>query len=420
MRAPTSGRVLWVLLALCLSWPVSGQPPQAAPIHPGKRINDQHNPRNGFIVVDEDTRLGYIKNATLWQPVELTGADLSEGPSLGANKAGLPKTLPNEKVVVCDFKLKELGGTTPKFDCDHISIYNTVEDAALKQHEIPHALKTAKVRYGRPSEQDVKPYSTIIATRIAWALGFFADIETPVQEVICRGCTHDPFHQKAPAAGKSFTFTTASIEQYPDITGIIGIDRTGKDLRYPQAKGPEPAWYWTEAQANITDPARRPQFEALELLAAFLKDGDTKAVQNRLGCIRGGFDEHTGICNAPVMVVHDFGNTLGSDGLSVHPLNFDAWSKAKIWDDPKTCKTSIRNNIGNGSGLDHPIIHQAGLKVLADSLQRLIADDDNVLAIFSASKIEHYDDHGTKHTARAWADLFKKRAQSIIDSRCEP
>jgi hypothetical protein len=120
------------------------------------------------------------------------------------------------------------------------------------------------------------------------------------------------------------------------------------------------------------------------------------------------------------MMVHDFGNTLGSDGLNVHPLNFEAWSKAKIWDDPKTCKTSIRNNIGNGSGLDHPIIHQAGLTLLADSLQRLIADDEKILAIFSASKIEQYDDHGTKHTAREWADLFKKRAQSIIDSRCDP
>jgi len=55
-----------------------------------------------------------------------------------------------------------------------------------------------------------------------------------------------------------------------------------------------------------------------------------------------------------------------------------------------------------------------------DQLRRLLADDDNVLAIFSASKIEKYDDHGTRHTAREWADLFKTRAQVIIDSRCEP
>jgi hypothetical protein len=93
---------------------------------------------------------------------------------------------------------------------------------------------------------------------------------------------------------------------------------------------------------------------------------------------------------------------------------------ADLSEGPKACKTSIRNIMGNGSGLDHPIIHQAGLKLLADSLQRLIANDEDVLAIFLASKIEQYDDHGTKHTAREWADLFKKRALSIIDSRCEP
>ena len=395
-------------------------PAQTGAINLGKLIDDKQDPRYGFIVVDEDRRLSYIKNATIWRPFDLKGADLSQGQSLGTNKAGLPKTLPNDKVVVCDFKLKELGGTTPKFNCDHIEVYNTVEDAAKKQNAIPHALKKAKVRYSDTSKNAVKPYSTVIATRVAWALGFFADIETPVQEVICNGCTKDPFHQKAPAVGKSFTFTTASLEQHEELIGIIGINQRGKDITFEKAKGPEAAWYWKEGEANITDPDRRAQFEALELLAAFLKDGDNKAVQNRLGCLPEDFDKKTGICNVPVMVVHDFGNTLGSDGLKVHPLNFESWSKAKIWDDPKTCKAAIRNNIGNGSGLDHPIIHQAGLKLLADSLQGLIADDENLLAIFSASKIEQYDDHGSRHTAREWADLFKKRAQTIIDSHCEP
>ena len=70
--------------------------------------------------------------------------------------------------------------------------------------------------------------------------------------------------------------------------------------------------------------------------------------------------------------------------------------------------------------MDHPIIRQAGLTLLADSIQRLIADGDNALAIFSVSKIEHYDDHGATHTAREWADLYTQRAQSIIDSHCDP
>ena len=143
------------------------------------------------------------------------------------------------------------------------------------------------------------------------------------------------FHQKSPAAGKSFTFTTASLEQPVELTGIVGIDENGKDISYSQATGPEAAWYWNEGH-TITDS--EAQFEALEFLAAFLKDGD--------------------------------GHT------------------------------------------------SAGLKLLTDNLQRLINDDESVVAIFSAAKIDQYDDHGTKHTAREWADLFKTRAQIIIDSRC--
>jgi hypothetical protein len=82
--------------------PAFAQPPQSGAINPGKQIVDKHNPRDGFIVVDEDTRLAYIKNATIWRPFDVTGADLSEGQSLGASKDGLPKTLLNDKVVVCD------------------------------------------------------------------------------------------------------------------------------------------------------------------------------------------------------------------------------------------------------------------------------------------------------------------------------
>src|SRR5207302_6900750 len=137
-----------VLLALVFSSPGLAQPPQTAGIKPGKRIADKKDPRDGFIVVDEDTRLLYIKNATIWRLLDLENANLSEGQSLGVTNGGLPKTLPNDKVVVCDFKLTELGGTTPKFQCDNIKLYNTVEDAAKKQHEIPQGLTKAKVRYG--------------------------------------------------------------------------------------------------------------------------------------------------------------------------------------------------------------------------------------------------------------------------------
>src|SRR5262245_16776437 len=197
VRLRTRHQCLWIAVVLFMTGSIFGQSTIPTGMRPGKLIHDEHDPRNGFIVVDARTRLAYIQAATLWRPFDVAGADVAQGQSRGVNKAGLPKTLPNDTVVVCDFTSKELGGTTPKFDCDHLTVYGTIEDAARRQNAIPHALKKAKVRYGAASG-DVKPYSTVITTRIAWALGFFADIETPVREVICNGCTSDPFHQKGP------------------------------------------------------------------------------------------------------------------------------------------------------------------------------------------------------------------------------
>ena len=113
LGVPLFRRLPWVCLALSLASSVSAQSTPASAV--------RHNPRDGFLVADEDTRRGYIRNATIWRPFDLEGVDLSQGQSLGSNKGGLPKTLPNDKVIVCDFKSHALGGTTPKFECDHIT-----------------------------------------------------------------------------------------------------------------------------------------------------------------------------------------------------------------------------------------------------------------------------------------------------------
>src|SRR5262249_2295057 len=149
---------LWIAGVLFMTGSIFGQSRVPVDVRPGKLIHDTHDPRDGFIVVDAGTRLAYIQAATLWRPFDVAGADLAQGRSRGTNKAGLPRTLPNDTVVVCDFRAKELGGTTPKFDCENLAVYGTIEDAARKQNAIPHAVTKAKVRYAE-APGDVKPYS---------------------------------------------------------------------------------------------------------------------------------------------------------------------------------------------------------------------------------------------------------------------
>src|SRR4029077_20293078 len=83
--------------------------------------------------------------------------------------------------------------------------------------------RTLKVRYN-----SIKTYVDVITTRLAWALGLGSDIETPVRQVICHGCTKDPFHQREAMAGATEAFTHVSLEDE-----LAGVGIAVKDAHYP-------------------------------------------------------------------------------------------------------------------------------------------------------------------------------------------
>ena len=166
-------------------------------------------------------------------------------------------------------------------------------------------LDKIKVRYS-----SVKVFSSVITTRLAWALGFGSDVETPVAKVICHGCSRDPFKQKGPVDEtnefpKPGDRPQVSVEQKPGGTGIYV-----EGMRFKFDEGEDtPAWKWSELD-YITDPARKAQANALKLFAAFIEHVDSKALQNELVC-RSDLDS-AGVCPDPLLYVHDFGNTLGA------------------------------------------------------------------------------------------------------------
>jgi hypothetical protein len=351
---------------------------------------------NGLAYVEPSTRANYIRRATLWQPVDLDHVDARAGRQIVDSK-GVSKILPNDSTVECRYVQTVLGGTTNKFHCDFVR----ATDSNNKPIDIK--LKKLKVRY-----DSIKTFSDVITTRLAWVLGFGSDIETPVVKVICDGCSRDPFHQKAPVQGQQ-TFTQVSIET--SLPGGEGI--YVEDTRYSKDKGRDnAAWLWEELKF-INDPERKAQGDALKLLAVFLEHGDSKAIQNSLMCLTD-FDSN-GICNDPFLYVQDFGSTLGSGGISVHPLDFKKWTTASVWEDSQRCIGDLHMNFGNGPGLSDPEISEAGRKFLADRLSDLIKHESKLRDIFDAAHIQEYKDHGKQYSADDWVRAFKTRAAQIID-----
>ena len=159
--------------------------------------------------------------------------------------------------------------------------------------------------------------------------------------------------------------------------------------------------------------ATRAQIDALKLIAVFIQQGDTKSAQQKLICRPEDYDPNTDVCRKPYMYVYDLGNTFGSDGLRVHPLNFEKWKHKSVFKDQSTCTGNLRQNIGNGrDGLTLPKISEEGRLFLADLLSQFISDRSRVVAMFEVAHMEMADH---RHSADEWADVFTLKALEIIN-----
>ena len=197
-----------------------------------------------------------------------------------------------------------------------------------------------------------------------------------------------------------------------------------KGAHYPkEGKGEtSAAWYWSELDYVNKEYGRatRAQVDALKLFAAFLEHSDSKAIQNRLLCLQLKSGEAGVVCDDPYLYVHDFGNTLGSDGMKVHPLDLKKWESSPVWKEGEGgCVAKLQMIFHNGSGLSDPRISEAGRVFLAERLRDLLKHEAMLHDIFDAAHIDEYNDHGTHYTAADWVRVFRARANQIINHRCQ-
>ena len=159
--------------------------------------------------------------------------------------------------------------------------------------------------------------------------------------------------------------------------------------------------------------------DALKLLAVFIQHTDSKPEQQRLMCAPG---EQTGKKDEPClhtfMMLSDLGLTFGHANVynraSVGSVNFEQWSRTKVWDDPKACIGNIsRSQTGT---LDHPKISEAGRKFLADLLVQLT--DAQLHDLFEVARFPERTGAGRPATVDEWVGAFKQKREEIVNTTC--
>jgi hypothetical protein len=300
--------------------------------------------------------------------------DLRVGPA--GQKAVAP-----DATLACDYLDKPLKGHSPKFIC------------ALSEGD------DVKVKYGRNNGE---VYAEVAATRLLWALGFGADQMYPVR-IECRGCPPDfrgpPQHGHPPVL-----VDPASIERR----------MPGRTIETYEDSG----WGWPEL--DLVDErlggASHAQLDALRLLASVIQHTDSKPAQQRLICLKDGPEpsEDSDVCSKPFMMLDDVGQTFGHANRlnrdAPGSVNFEEWSRAKVWTDASHCVANITKS-ATGT-LDHPVISEAGRKFLADLLVQL--SDRQLLDLFGVARFELR----SQHSAAEWADAFKRKRDEIVNRIC--
>jgi len=358
-----------------LAWPAGAQQKQACFTADERARAEQtakvyRTPDPGY-----DPVLGY--NATMGPP---RGA-----PPVDTN--GLAKPIN----CVANKDEKPGAGTTPKFHCSVPGV--TDEDGNLIRYKVKPHFKGQS-----PDKRNGEIYGEFLSSRFSKAVGFFADDEW-VADVNCPDCEKslNKGFQGAPWS----PFQPAAGVELPLARGI-DVNCNNKD-----------AGALAETlQKLLQSGAPRAEIDAFKLWLAFIDHGDTKTDNHKFACLDSKKNGNTRICKPgeAVFYVSDMGSTFGYSSASEKKAKLEVWRKK----DP--IKVSGGRCTANAKSVGDTNISEAGRKLLADNLQRLLdAEQQNqtITRVFAASRNAERD-----RPPAQWTAEFVRKAKMIIDARC--
>jgi hypothetical protein len=344
---------------------------------------------SGLVGIPGDRREYYIRKAKVWQQKEIASADILAGPQSYI-------AVPPEQEVVCHYVEGREEGYAPKFKC-----------------KLEGAGETVLVKY-----KSRETFAELAASRLLWALGFYADEYYPVK-LKCLGWPGSVQGQA------ERIFEDAIIER--NFPGEIG-------------EFADQGWDWEELDEKQLEGANRAEIDALKLLAVFIQHTDSKREQQRLGCYPKEIHKQNElvICKQPVLMIQDLGATFGKGDAKVtstSQMTLHAWKNEKIWNVKreeayKTEHPGQRVCIGNlvsaefafRDGFSDPEISEEGRKFLANLLNQL--SDQQIYDLFRVARAdktgEMIEDGGVKRavTIEDWVAAFKEKRLQINERRC--
>jgi hypothetical protein len=351
---------------------------------------------SGLVGIPKSLREYYIQKAKVWQQKEIASADILAGPQ--SNIA-----VPPEQEVTCSYVEGREEGYAPKFKC-----------------KLAGSEEIVFVKY-----KSRETFAEIAASRLLWALGFYADENYPVK-LKCMGCpATDPSQPSAEQARRERIFEDAIIER--NFPGEIG-------------EYPDQGWDWKELDEIQLEGATKEEIDALKLLAVFMQHTDSKREQQRLGCYSKDIhqEDKSATCKQPVLMIQDLGATFGkgaSSVTSISSMTFNAWKNQSIWnakkeaefeadhpDQPVCFGNLVSAEFAWREGFSDPEISEEGRKFLANLLNQLSDQQiHNLFRVARADKTgEMIEDRGVKRMVRIedWVAVFKEKRRQINERRC--
>jgi len=336
------------------------------------------------------------QTAKVWQAPDpgydpVLGYNPAKGPRRGAppvDENGIAKSID----CVANKDETPGAGTTPKFHCSVSGV--TDADGNLIRYKIkPH------FKGQTPDKRNGEIYGEFLSSRFSKALGFFADDEW-VADVRCPDCE------------KSLTksFQGASFSPFQPAAGVELPLARGLDVK---CNNKDSAPLAETLQKLLQNGAPRAEIDAFKLWLGFIDHGDTKTDNHKFACLDSKKNsDNTRACKPgeAVFYVGDMGSTWGFSRSSENKAKLDVWRKKNPIEVSGGRCTTTAKSVGDTN------ISEAGRKLLADELQRLLdAEKQNktITRVFAASRNAERD-----RPPAEWAAEFERKARMIIDARC--